>query len=84
MSLPSVALTSLTPDLSRLGTRMGMCSVLCSVGSLCGTPISGAILDGTGAWLGVALFSGITLLITGVLFLLTRSAQTGMNLRAKV
>lgn len=80
VSLPSVALTSLTPDLSRLGTRMGMCSVLCSLGSLCGTPISGAILDGTGGWVGVALFSGFTLLVTGVLFLFTRWAQAGTNL----
>ena len=84
VSLPSVALTSLTPDLSRLGTRMGMCSVLCSLGSLCGTPISGAILDGTGGWVGVALFSGFTLLVTGVLFLFARWAQAGTNLRMKV
>ena len=84
VSLPSVALTSLTPDLSRLGTRMGMCSVICSLGSLCGTPISGAILDGTGGWVGVALFSGMTLLTTGVLFLFTRWARAGMKLKVKV
>lgn len=84
ISLPSVALTSLTPDLKRLGTRMGMCSLLCSLGSLCGTPISGAILDGAGGWVGVSLFSGITLLVTGLLFLLTRWTQAGLILRVKV
>ena len=48
VSLSSVALTSLTPDHSRLGARMGMCFLLCSLGILCGTPISGARDGGLG------------------------------------
>ena len=84
VSLPSVALTSLRPDLSRLGTRMEVCSVICSLGSLCGTPISGAVVDGTGGWVGVALFSGSTLFATGVLFLFIRWAQAETQLRMKV
>ena len=60
---------------------MGMCSVLCSLGSLCVTSISGAILDGTMTWVGVALFSGMTLFVTGLLFLFTRWIQAGIELR---
>lgn len=63
---------------------MRACSVICSLGSLCGKQISGAILDGTGGWVGVALFSGFTLFVTGVLLLLTKWAQAGTNLRVKV
>lgn len=63
---------------------MEMCSVLCSLGSLWGAPITGAILEGSGGWMGSALFSEITLFLTGVLFLSTRLAQAGMMLMVKV
>lgn len=84
VSLPAVVLTSLTPDLRTLGTRMGMCSVICSAGSLCGTPISGAILNATGNYLGVQLFSGITIICTGLLLCITRFAISGAGLKAKI
>ncbi|RAK90099.1 MFS general substrate transporter [Aspergillus costaricaensis CBS 115574] len=69
VALPAVALTSLTPNLETLGTRMGMCSVLCGLGSLCGSPVAGAILDNTGSYLGVQLYSGLSIGATGVLLL---------------
>ncbi|GFF96642.1 hypothetical protein CNMCM8927_008464 [Aspergillus lentulus] len=67
VSLPAVALTTLTPNLQTLGTRMGMCSLLCGFGSLCGAPVAGAILDDTRSYLGVQLYSGLTVGTTGVL-----------------
>ncbi|GFF77799.1 monocarboxylate permease homologue, mch4 [Aspergillus lentulus] len=67
VSLPAVALTTLTPNLQTLGTRMGMCSLLCGFGSLCGAPVAGAILDATRSYLGVQLYSGLTVGTTGVL-----------------
>ncbi|KAG2027720.1 hypothetical protein GB937_000161 [Aspergillus fischeri] len=67
VSLPAVALTALTPNLQTLGTRMGMCSLLCGFGSLCGAPVAGAILDDTRSYLGVQLYSGLTIGTTGVL-----------------
>ncbi|GFF27512.1 monocarboxylate permease homologue, mch4 [Aspergillus udagawae] len=69
VSLPAVALMALTPNLQTLGTRMGMCSLLCGFGSLCGAPVAGAILDGTRSYLGVQLYSGLTIGTTGVLLL---------------
>ncbi|KZF20961.1 monocarboxylate permease-like protein, mch4 [Xylona heveae TC161] len=82
VSLPAVALTTLTPDFRSLGTRMGMCSVLCGLGSLCGSPVAGAILDKTGSYLGTQLYSGITICATGVLLFLARICKTGTKLRA--
>jgi MFS family permease len=67
VSLPAVALTALTPNLQTLGTRMGMCSLLCGFGSLCGAPVAGAILDDARSYLGVQLYSGLTIGTTGVL-----------------
>ena len=84
VSLPSVALTRLTPDLRKLGTRMGMCSVICGFGSLCGAPVSGAILTATGRYLGVQLFCATTILFTALLLLLTRISKVGPKLIAKV
>ncbi|GIJ84878.1 hypothetical protein Asppvi_003729 [Aspergillus pseudoviridinutans] len=69
VSLPAVALTALTPNLQTLGTRMGMCSLLCGFGSLCGAPVAGAILDDTRSYLGVQLYSGLTIGTTSVLLL---------------
>ena len=84
MSLPAVAMTSLTPDPSRLGTRLEMCYTICSFGLLGGTPVSWAILTATGKYLGVQLFSGLTILLTGVLLLITRYSKVGVATRAKV
>lgn len=84
VSLPAVAMTSLTPDLGRLGTRLGMCYAICSFGSLGGTPVSGAILTATGKYLGVQLFSGLTILLTGVLLFVTRFSKVGAEVRVKV
>lgn len=67
VSMPPVAITVLTADHRRLGTRMGQCFFFSAFGLMCGTPVSGAILKSTGSWLGVQLFSGITIFITGVL-----------------
>ncbi|GKZ32519.1 hypothetical protein AbraIFM66950_001988 [Aspergillus brasiliensis] len=75
VALPAVALTSLTPNLDTLGTRLGMCSVLCGLGSLCGSPVAGAILDKTGSYLGVQLYSGLSIGATGVLLLFARMTK---------
>lgn len=62
-----VVLTSITADLSILGTRLGFLSILKGIGSLVGPPIAGAILDGTGRYLGIQLFTGF-ILVGSVLF----------------
>lgn len=67
VALPAVVLTALTPDPSTLGTRMGMCSTVCSLGSLCGAPVAGALLSNTGGYLALQLFSAVATLMTGAL-----------------
>jgi MFS family permease len=67
VALQNVVLTGITPDLSRLGTRMGMVAIIKGVGSLVGPPISGAILDVSNQYLGIQLFSALGMLVNAVL-----------------
>lgn len=62
-----VVLTYITDDLSYLGTRLGVLSILKGVGSLAGPPIAGAILQTAGGYLGVQLFTGFAIIVS-VLF----------------
>ncbi|KAI1208463.1 putative MFS monocarboxylate transporter [Annulohypoxylon truncatum] len=80
VALPAVVLTSFTPDLSRLGTRLGMSSVLNGVASLIGAPIAGAILGATGNYLGIQLFAGFLFMATAAFIAVLRFVITGKKL----
>ncbi len=82
VSLAWVVIASITPDLSRLGTRLGMVSILKGVGSLIGPPISGAILKSTGQYLGIQLFSAFGIMITAVLSVWMRLVIAKRDMRA--
>ncbi|KAI0132951.1 major facilitator superfamily domain-containing protein [Xylariales sp. AK1849] len=69
--LPPVVLTSFTPDMSRLGTRLGMC------------PIGGLILRSPTGYLGIQLYAGVVVLTTASFPLGLRFALTGRELIAK-
>ncbi|KAI0160623.1 major facilitator superfamily transporter [Xylariaceae sp. FL1272] len=74
-SLPASAIASLTPDLSRLGTRLGMVFVPLGVSVLIGNPIAGAILGDSyvlSSWQGVIAFSGATLLVGSFFMFLSK------------
>ncbi|KAH1449267.1 hypothetical protein KXX13_004684 [Aspergillus fumigatus] len=79
VSLLAVALTTLNPNLQTLRTRMGMCSLLCGFGSLCRAPVAGAILDNTRSYLGVQLYSGLTIGTTGVLLFFANHLKRRTN-----
>lgn len=83
VSMPPVAVTSLTKDMSKLGTRMGQCFFIAAFGLLLGTPVSGAILKASGNWLGVQLFSGVAIFLTGTLLIWARIRAVGGSLMKK-
>ncbi|KAG2133304.1 major facilitator superfamily domain-containing protein [Suillus clintonianus] len=70
MAAPLMA--TLTPDLSELGARMGICLFIVGFGILIGTPISGALLTSHYTWWIPALFSGIASLTGGMMFITMR------------
>ncbi|KAI1155788.1 major facilitator superfamily domain-containing protein [Nemania diffusa] len=61
-----VVLTSLTEDLSYLGTRLGVLNIFKGIASVVGAPIGGAILQTSGGYLGMQLFSGLSVLLTAI------------------
>lgn len=60
IALMAPLMVVLTEDLSELGIRMGIAFAFSGLGSLIGTPISGALLTDKYIWWRPALFSGIT------------------------
>lgn len=62
VSLPPTALVTLSPDLSVIGTRMGMCFSFAGLGLLIGNPIAGAILAGRSGFTGLKAFSAATVI----------------------
>jgi MFS family permease len=68
MVAPLVA--TLTPDLSELGARMGICFFISGFGSLIGTPISGALLTSNYTWWIPAVFSGVVSVIGGMMYMI--------------
>ncbi|PVH97936.1 MFS monocarboxylate transporter-like protein [Periconia macrospinosa] len=67
VTLPASCFATICPDLSRLGTRMGMSWSVSSVASLIGPPIAGQLLrtkdDGRVDFRGLQIWSGCFLLL---------------------
>jgi MFS family permease len=76
VSITPSAIVCLTPDLSLVGTRMGMTFFITGITVLCGPPIGGAILqaDTEGAWLATIAYSAAALLLGGCALLAARVA----------
>ena len=81
VTLPSAAFANICPDMSRLGTRIGMSWSVSSIATLIGSPIAGALLrtkDGETDFLGVQLWAGVCLLVGAgcllVLWVVTRKS----------
>lgn len=70
VSVVPSALIALSPDMSRVGTRMGMNFMLTGFSILVGTPIAGAILGGfsEAEWLGVIGYSAAGMTIGTCLY----------------
>ncbi|KAK3368344.1 MFS transporter, MCP family, solute carrier family 16, member 10 [Podospora didyma] len=69
VSLPPTAMVTLSPDISKVGQRMGMSFSFAGFGLLVGNPIAGAILRGQSKYLGLQVFSGVTVMVGFVLLL---------------
>lgn len=94
MALPPAVIIILSPSLTEIGTRIGMAFFVGSLGVLIGSPIAGAILKdqspqvpgrdgelvlGREVFWGVFVFTGLMLLISGVLMTGTRVLKAGLR-----
>jgi MFS family permease len=81
---PAVA-TTMTPDPSRTGTRVGMILGFVSLANLTGPAICGAIIQQQrGGYLGAQLFGASSILLGAFMALAARVAKVGINFRSKV
>lgn len=85
VALPPVVLSSFTRDMNRLGTRMGMSSMLNAFGALIGAPAGGAILgQSSGNYLALQLFAGFMMVATAAFTVMLRFEITGKKAIVKV
>ena len=84
-SMFTVALSSLTNDLSRVGTRIGMCFTVVSVAALTGPPIAGVLIQaGGGHYLYAQVWGGSVVFAGGLVLIAARICKTGWNLRVRI
>lgn len=69
-------------DIKKIGTRNGTNWFMYGIGALIGTPISGALIQrDNGGYLCMQIFAGLSMFISGCLFVGSRSAQVGFALK---
>ncbi len=69
-------LSSLTSDLTKMGTRVGMVFTIVSAACLTGPPIAGALIDlKSGDFLYAQIFGGVTVLLGASTLLAARVVQ---------
>ena len=85
LSLAAPTIASLTADVSRVGTRLGMNFAIAAFGLLIGTPVAGALVDlETGDFVRAQVFNGAIVLGAALFMSWARVAQAGWSLREKV
>ncbi|CCX11695.1 putative MFS monocarboxylate transporter [Pyronema domesticum] len=83
-SLFPATLSSLTTDLTKSGTRLGMVFSIVSFACLTGTPIGGAIIQSQmGEYWGGQIFAGCCVLTGGSVLAVSRIKKTGMVWKAR-
>ena len=83
-SLFPPALGSLTPDLSKLGIRIGMVFSIISIGCLTGPPIAGAFIQADhGDYLYAQMFGGSIMMFGAALLIGGRLIRSGLHVLRK-
>lgn len=79
------ALSRLTPDLTKTGTRMGMAFSIMSIGALTGPPVGGALLEVTEqrSYVPPRLWMATACLVGACLVAAARVKRNGWSLRVK-
>ncbi|KAK0352618.1 hypothetical protein LTR91_008182 [Friedmanniomyces endolithicus] len=84
-SMWPATLASLTSDLSKAGTRMGMGFSVVSFACLTGPPLAGALIQRRdGDYLYALIWAGSSFFVGGILILAARTAKVGWRLRCRI
>ncbi|KAB8217106.1 major facilitator superfamily domain-containing protein [Aspergillus novoparasiticus] len=77
-------LSSLTPDLSKTGVRIGMGFTVVSFACLTGPPLGGALIARADGYIGAQIWGGLTFLLGAVVLVTARVSKTGMQMKARI
>ncbi|KAK0252230.1 hypothetical protein LTS09_012574 [Friedmanniomyces endolithicus] len=84
-SMWPATLASLTSDLSKAGTRMGMGFSVVSFACLSGPPLAGALIQRRdGDYLYALVWAGSSFFVGGTLIIAARTAKVGWRLRCRI
>jgi len=85
VSLPPSAILSLSNDLNKVGTRLGMSFSMAGIGILIGSPVGGALLNlDTGHFIRAQLFCAVVITISCACIVLARVTKSGCAIMIKV
>lgn len=85
MALFAGTVPSLTKDLDKIGTRVGMVLTLMSLGPLTGPPVAGALIQRTGgSYLAAQIWAGVSLMVAVVALVGARVIKVGPSLKTKI
>lgn len=85
VSLPPSAILSLSNDLSKAGTRLGMSFSMAGIGILIGSPVGGALLNlDTGHFIRAQVFCAVIITIGCACLVLARVTKSGCAVMIKV
>jgi MFS family permease len=78
-------MTTLTKDMSKVGTRTGQGLAFTGLGMFIGPPIAGALIQSRGGkYLSAQVFAGSAVLLGSIVLILGRLSITGLHLKVKV
>jgi MFS family permease len=84
-SLFPAACASLTSDLTKMGTRTGMCFSVISIACLTGPPLAGALIQkDDGRFLFAQVFGGSAFVGGSLTLVAARIAKNGLDLRVRM
>ncbi|GAB0137268.1 hypothetical protein EsDP_00005541 [Epichloe bromicola] len=85
MGLFAGTVPSLTKDLDKIGTRVGMVLTLMSLGPLTGPPVAGALIQRSGGnYVASQIWAGVSLLVAVMALSGARVIRTGLSLDVKI
>ncbi|KAF4612598.1 hypothetical protein G7Y89_g15582 [Cudoniella acicularis] len=83
VSLPIPVITSVSPDKSVWGTRLGMSFAMIGLAVLIGEPAAGAILGTHENWPGLIVWCGVMLVASSAILISVRVLKVGVGLKGK-
>lgn len=79
VSLLAPLIAQISTTMAEIGLRTGIVLLVTAIGGLTTNPINGAIVDGSGGWVGLKVFSGVLCIVGTTMVLIVRVRRVGWN-----